>query len=192
MKRTGIDIGGTFTDVVVYDEATRSLTRRKALSTPDSPEEGCLAAFRDAGLTPAEVSHLIHGTTIVTNLIIERKGAKVGLITTAGFRDVLEIMRATRERPYDLHWKQPAPLVPRHLRVEVAERINAAGEIVLPLDEATVRRAIAALMRERVDVIAVSLMHAYANPVHEQRVKAILGEMAPKLPVSVSSEVCRE
>src|SRR4051812_21431606 len=188
MKRIGIDIGGTFTDVVIYDEVTRVLERRKALSTPQAPEESCLTAFRDAGLDQDEISHLIHGTTIVTNLIIERKGAKVGLVTTAGFRDVLEIMRATRERPYDLHWKQPSPLVPRHLRMEVAERIDARGEIVVPLDEKSVRRAISALLRERVDVIAVSLMHAYANTAHEQRIKTIIGEMAPALPVSISSE----
>jgi len=192
MKRTGIDIGGTFTDVVIYDEATRTLTRRKALSTPNAPEEGCLAAFREAGLSPAEVSHLIHGTTIVTNLIIERKGAKVGVISTAGFRDVLEIMRATRERPYDLHWKQPAPLVPRHLRVEVTERIDARGNVVVPLDEASVRHAVRSLLNERVDAIAVSLMHSYVNTAHEDRVAAIIAEMAPDVPVSVSSKVCRE
>lgn len=192
MKRTGIDIGGTFTDVVIYDEATRSLTRRKALSTPHAPEEGCLAAFRDAGLSPAEVSHLIHGTTIVTNLIIERKGAKVGVISTAGFRDVLEIMRATRERPYDLHWKQPAPLVPRYLRVEVTERIDARGNVVVPLDEESVRHAVGSLLDERVDAIAVSLMHSYVNTAHEDRVAAIIAEMAPDVPVSVSSKVCRE
>src|SRR5688572_11032502 len=149
MKRTGIDIGGTFTDVVIYDEATRALTRRKALSTPTAPEEGCLAAFKDAGLAAEEISHLIHGTTIVTNLIIERKGGRVGVIATEGFRDVLEIMRATRERPYDLHWKQPAPLVPRHLRLEVTERVDARGNVVIPLDEGSVRRAAAALLHER-------------------------------------------
>jgi N-methylhydantoinase A len=192
MKRTGIDIGGTFTDVVVYDEATRVLTRRKALSTPDAPEEGCLSAFKDAGLAPAEISHLIHGTTIVTNLIIERKGAKVGVIATEGFRDVLEIMRATRERPYDLHWKQPEPLVPRHLRLEVTERIGARGEVIVPLDEGSVRRAVTTLVNEGVDAIAVSLMHSYANTAHEDRVGAIIAEMAPGLPVSLSSKVCRE
>ena len=192
MKRTGIDIGGTFTDVVIYDEATRVLTRRKALSTPEAPEEGCLAAFKEAGLSPSEISHLIHGTTIVTNLIIERKGAKVGVIATEGFRDVLEIMRATRERPYDLHWKQPAPLVPRHLRLEVTERIDARGGVVVPLDEESVRRAVRTLLEARVDAIAVSLMHSYANTAHEERVAAIIAEMAPELPVSVSSKVCRE
>jgi len=192
MKRTGIDIGGTFTDVVIYDETTRTLTRRKALSTPNAPEEGCLAAFTDAGLTPSEVSHLIHGTTIVTNLIIERKGARVGVIATAGFRDVLEIMRATRERPYDLHWKQPAPLVPRHLRMEVKERIDARGDIVVPLDEGSVHRAVTSLLDERVDAIAISLMHSYVNTVHEDRVAAIIAGMAPHIPVSVSSRVCRE
>jgi N-methylhydantoinase A len=192
MKRVGIDIGGTFTDVVIYDEDTHTLERRKALSTPAAPEEGCLAAFRDAGLDPAEVGHLIHGTTIVTNLIIERKGAKVGLITTAGFRDILEIMRASRQRPYDLHWRQPAPLVPRHLRVEAIERMDAQGRVVVPLDERSLRRAIATLVRERVEAIAVSFIHAYANPSHERRAKAVIAEMMPGVPVSISSEVCRE
>jgi N-methylhydantoinase A len=192
MKSIGIDIGGTFTDVVIYDAATGRLDRRKALSTPEAPEESCLTAFRDAGVSADEISHLIHGTTIVTNLIIERKGAKVGLVTTAGFRDVLEIMRATRQRPYDLQWRQPQPLVPRHLRLEVVERIDARGEVVTPLDEGSVRAAVTALMRERVNAIAISLLHAYANPEHEQRVKAIVQALAPQLPVSVSSEVCRE
>jgi N-methylhydantoinase A len=192
MKRVGIDIGGTFTDVVTYDEATRVLTRRKALSTPGSPEEGCLTAFGEAGLAADEISHLIHGTTIVTNLIIERKGAKVGLVATAGFRDVLEIMRATRERPYDLQWKQPAPLVPRHLRVEITERIDARGSIVVPLDEDSVRRALDALLRERVDAVAICLMHAYANTAHEDRVATMVAQLTPQLRVSVSSKVCRE
>src|SRR5262249_38024843 len=136
--------------------------------------------------------HLIHGTTIVTNLIIERKGARIGLLTTGGFRDVLEIMRATRERPYDLQWRQPVPLVPRHLRREVKERIDARGTVICPLDEKTLRRAVTALLREKVAAIAVSFIHAYANPVHEQRAKAVLAEMAPALQVSLSSEVCRE
>ena len=192
MKRIGIDIGGTFTDVVIYDEVTGRLDRRKALSTPDAPEESCLAAFRDAEVSAEDISHLIHGTTIVTNLIIERKGAKVGLLTTAGFRDVLEIMRATRERPYDLLWRQPQPLVPRHLRREVVERIDARGGVVTPLDEDTARAAVSELLRERVEAIAITLLHAYANPAHEQRVKAIVAELAPELPVSVSSEVCPE
>src|SRR5258708_19647389 len=115
MKRVGIDIGGTFTDVVIYDEVTRRLERYKTMSTPRLPEEGCLEAFAQAGLSVDAISHLIHGTTLVTNLVIERKGAKVGLITTRGFGDILEIMRATRERPYDLHCHQPHPLLPRPL-----------------------------------------------------------------------------
>src|SRR5436189_4647225 len=99
MKRFGIDIGGTFTDIVIYDEDTRKLTRFKVLSTPGAPEKGILEAFDEAGLGLSDISHLIHGTTLVTNLIIERKGARVGLITTQGYRDILEIMRASREIP---------------------------------------------------------------------------------------------
>ncbi len=192
MKRVGIDIGGTFTDVVIYDEATRGLERYKAMSTPRLPEVGCLEAFAQAGLSVDAISHLIHGTTLVTNLVIERKGAKVGLITTQGFGDILEIMLATRERPYDLHWHQPQTIVPRHLRLEIAERIDARGAVVTALDEADVRRAVARLTDARVEAIAVVLLHAYANPVHEQRAKAIIDVAAPGVPVSISSEICPE
>src|ERR1700730_18010362 len=131
MKRFGIDIGGTFTDIVVYDEDTNALERFKVLSTPDAPEKGILEAFNEAGLNPQDIAHLIHGTTLVTNLIIERQGARVGLITTRGYRDILEIMRAAREVPYDLHLVQPRPIIPRHLRMEVEERIDARGREVL-------------------------------------------------------------
>jgi N-methylhydantoinase A len=192
VKRVGIDIGGTFTDVVIYDEATRRLQRHKAMSTPRAPEDGCLEAFGEAGLAIGAVSHLIHGTTLVTNLIIERKGAKVGLITTRGFADVLEIMRATREQPYDLRWRQPVPIVPRHLRLEVAERIDARGAIVTALDEESVRIAVKHLLANRVEAIAVVFLHAYVNAIHEQRAKTIIQDLAPEIPVSVSSEICRE
>ena len=192
MKRVGIDVGGTFTDVVVYDEATARLERFKVLSTPHTPEEGILGVFAEAGLDAGAIAYLIHGTTIVTNLIIERKGARVGLLTTRGFRDVLEIMRATREQPYDLHWVQPQPLVPRHLRLEVDERIGARGQVVLPLDEGTVQDAARALIAEGVDAIAICFLHAYANSAHEERARAAVRDLGSNIPVTISSEVCRE
>ena len=141
MRRVGIDIGGTFTDIVVFDETTGAIGRSKTLSTPRAPEEGFLKALDLAGVPMGEISALIHGTTIVTNLILERKGARVALITTRGYRDILEIMRATRPRPYDLIWRKPAALVPRHLRVEVDERIDARGNVLEPLDEEQAERS---------------------------------------------------
>jgi N-methylhydantoinase A len=192
VKRVGIDIGGTFTDVVVYDETSHRLERHKTLSTPAMPEASCLEAFAQAGLSFDAISHLIHGTTVITNLIIERKGATVGLIITEGFRDILEIMRATRERPYDLHWRQPNPVVPRHRRVEVAERIDARGQVLIPLDETGLAKAVSRLLVLGVEAIAVVFLHAYANPVHEQAAKKIIERVAPHTPVSISTEICRE
>jgi N-methylhydantoinase A len=190
MKRFGIDVGGTFTDIVIYDEASRRIERLKVLTTPEGPEKGILDAFAEAGLRPQDIAHLIHGTTLVTNLIIERKGARVGLITTEGYRDILEIMRAAREIPYDLHWQQPRPVVPRRLRLEVRERIDARGQVVTPLDEASVRAAVAELLRLEVEVIAICFLHAYANPAHELRAREIVEQLAPGMALSISSEVC--
>jgi N-methylhydantoinase A len=190
MKRFGIDVGGTFTDIVIYDEVSREIERLKVLTTPEAPEAGILGAFAEAGLRPEDIAHLIHGTTLVTNLIIERTGARIGLMTTRGYRDVVEIMRAARRAPYDLHWVQPKALVPRRLRIEVAERIDAHGRVVTPLDEQGVRDAVAELLRHEVEVIAICFLHAYANPTHELRAKEIAQELAPALALSVSSEVC--
>ena len=192
MKRVGIDIGGTFTDIVTFDEATGSLARSKTLSTPHAPEGGFLRALELASAPMAEVRALIHGTTIVTNLILERKGARIALITTRGYRDILEIMRATRPRPYDLIWRKPEALVPRHRRLEVAERIDARGAIVEALDESEAERAVAAAMRLDVQGIAVCLMHAYLNDAHELLLESLIKRMAPRLPVSISSKICRE
>ncbi len=117
MKRVGVDIGGTFTDLVVFDEVTGALERTKTLTTPRAPEDGFLKAVADIKVDADEVSHFLHGTTLVTNLIIERTGAKLGLITTQGFRDVLEIQRSYRDELYNLQWDKPKALVPRHLRL---------------------------------------------------------------------------
>jgi N-methylhydantoinase A len=190
MKRFGIDIGGTFTDIVIYDDDTRHLTRFKVLSTPDAPEKGILEAFAEAGLNSSDISHLIHGTTLVTNLIIERNGARVGLITTRGYRDILEIMRAAREIPYDLHWVQPRSVVPRRLRLEVEERIDARGHVVRPLNVSELRSVVGELLSQGVEAIAICFLHAYINPVHEQQARSIVRTMTAELPISISSEVC--
>jgi N-methylhydantoinase A len=192
VKRVGIDIGGTFTDIVVFDELTGEVSRSKTPSIPNTPEEGFMQALDLANVSLSEVRALVHGTTIVTNLILERKGAKVALITTKGFRDVLEIMRATRPLPYDLEWRKPKPLIPRELCFEVDERILANGEVHRAIDRSKVARLVETILAERIDGIAVSLMHAYRNDTHEREVEEVIRSLRPDLPVSISSSICRE
>jgi N-methylhydantoinase A len=192
MMRVGIDIGGTFTDVVMFDEETGVLSRAKSLSTPHAPEDGFMQGLARIGAPVEAIRSLVHGTTIVTNLILERKGARVALITTKGFRDVLEIMRATRPLPYDLAWRKPAPLVPRHLCFEVDERMNAQGEVVQALDTDNVHRVVDEILALDVEGIAVSLLHAYVDDTHERMIAEIIRSKRPGLPLSISSEVCRE
>jgi N-methylhydantoinase A len=194
--RIGVDIGGTFTDLVWVDEATGSVRVGKLLTTPKEPaqavEQGIVTLLADAGSTPASVRTVIHGTTLATNALIERKGAKVGLLTTAGFRDALEIGREGRYDMYDLFIDPPASLVPRHLRLEVTERILADGSVLTPLDEGSARAAIDRLLAAGVEAIAVCLLHAYRNPVHERALLHLVGQMASHLAVSCSSDVVPE
>ncbi len=189
MKRVGVDIGGTFTDLVVLDEVTGAIERTKALTTTQAPEEGFLAAVADMGVQLDEVSHFLHGTTLVTNLIIERSGAKVGLIATKGFRDVLEIQRSYRDELYNLQWDKPKALVPRHMRLTIDERIDARGQVLRPADPADVRAVIQRLLDLGAEAIAVCLMNAYVNPENERLVGRIVREMAPRVALSLSSEV---
>ena len=191
-KRVGIDIGGTFTDIVVFDEATGAVTRSKTPSTPSAPEQGFLAALEAVGVPIDEIGTLVHGTTIVTNLILERKGARTALITTRGFGDVLEIMRATRPLPYDLGWRKPVPLIPRSCCFEVNERIMADGTIETAIDPAEVAAVVDRIVALGVEGIAVSLMHAYLDDRHERVVEAVIRERAPQVAVSISSKICRE
>ena len=194
--RIGVDIGGTFTDLVWVDEATGSVRVGKLLTTPKEPaqavEQGIVTLLADAGSTPASVRTVIHGTTLATNALIERKGAKVGLLTTAGFRDALEIGREGRYDMYDLFIDPPASLVPRHLRLEVTERILADGSVLTALDEGSARAAIHQLLAAGVEAIAVCLLHAYRNPVHERALIRLVTQMAPHLAVSCSSDVVPE
>jgi len=194
--RLGVDIGGTFTDLVWVDDATGEVRVGKLLTTPKDPaqavEQGVLRLLEDAGAVPAGVRALIHGTTLATNALIERKGARTGLLTTAGFRDALEIGREGRYDMYDLFIDPPAPLVPRHLRLEVEERLNADGSVRRPLDVASARVAIGRLLAEGIEAVAISLLHAYRNPVHEEALVRLVTEMAPGLPVTCSSEVVPE
>ncbi len=194
--RLGVDIGGTFTDLVIIDEASGAVRVGKLLTTPKDPaqgvETGIVRLLEEMGVTPRAVGSLIHGTTLATNALIERKGARTALITTRGFRDALEIGREGRYDMYDLFIDPPPPLAPRHLRREVDERLLADGSVMKPLDEAGAREIIRDLLAEGVEAVAVCLLHAYLNPVHERRLATLLQEMAPSLPASCSSEVVPE
>lgn len=192
--RLAADIGGTFTDVVLQTPQGR-LTR-KVLTTPSAPEQGVMdgigLVIQDASLQFPDVTVFVHGTTLATNAIIERRGARTALIGTQGFRDILEIGTESRFNQYDLMLQKPSPLVPRDLRFTVPERMDARGTVQLPLDEAAVLALVPRLREARVASIAIAFLHAYANPTHEQRVRALLQEALPDVTISISSEVCPE
>jgi len=194
--RIGVDIGGTFTDLVWVDDATGAVQVGKLLTTPKDPsqavEQGVVTVLNDAGSLAADVRSLIHGTTLATNALIERKGARTGLLTTAGFRDAVEIGREGRYDMYDLFIDQPSPLVPRHLRLEVSERMLADGRVLTPLDPASARAAIERLRGAGVEALAICLLHAYRNPAHERALRDICAELLPGVPVSCSSDVVPE
>jgi len=192
--RIGVDIGGTFTDVAL-EIGERRFTG-KILTTPHAPEEGVLAALRsviaEAGVEPGEVGVIIHGTKLATNALIERKGARTALLTTEGFRDVVEIRHENRFEQYDVNIDLPPPLVPRRLRLPVRERIDAQGEVLVALDESSVARAIEALAAQQVEAVAVGLLHSFTNPDHERRVGDAIARRLPELAVTLSCEVSPE
>ena len=192
--RVGVDVGGTFTDIAL--EGPNGLTTAKCLTTPRAPEEGVVdgiaIALADAGLRAGDVDLLVHGTTLATNAIIERKGAVSALVTTAGFRDILETGYESRYDQYDLYLDKRPPLIPRRRRFGVPERISAAGKVLRDMDEDAVRALVPVLERQQVRSVAVGFLHGYANPTHEQRVREILTESQPDLDVTLSSEVCPE
>jgi len=194
--RIGIDVGGTFTDLVATDEATGEARHFKLPSTPSDPAaaiaEGVAALLQQCGASGEAIAFLGHGTTVVTNLIIERRGAKTALLTTAGFRDVIEIGRQTRPDLYDYTVERPPPLVPRHRRIEIPERLDADGKVLVPLDEGAVARAIARLKEEGVEAVAIGFLHAYRNDLHERRAGEILRGLMPDAFVALSSEVLPE
>ncbi|MCA0205030.1 MAG: hydantoinase B/oxoprolinase family protein [Proteobacteria bacterium] len=194
--RVGFDIGGTFTDFILYDGAEGSVTLHKRLTTPHDPAEAALKGLEELvalrGIALSDVSEMVHGTTLVTNAVIERKGAKLGLITTQGFRDILEMGTEQRYDIYDLFVEFPVPLATRDRRIEVAERLSAAGDVLTPLDEAAVTRAAKALVAQGCEAIAVSFLHAYINPAHERRAAELIRAAAPGIAVSISSDVVAE
>ena len=194
--RVGVDVGGTFTDVVLLGDDGR-MVARKVSSTPEDYSrgiaEGVGAALADCGAVPGDVIAVVHATTVATNTILEQKGARTGLITTRGFRDVLEMRRLRIPVMYDLQYEKPPPLVPRRLRREVDERLGPDGTVRRELDPASLDAAIAELRREGVESAAVSLLHAYANPAHERQVAARLREAFPHgFHVTCSSDILPE
>ena len=192
--RLAIDIGGTFTDLAL--EADDKRTTIKVLTTPAAPEQGVMDGFRTiiraARVAPGDIALIIHGTTLATNAVIERKGARTALVTTEGFRDVIAMGNESRYDQYDLNIVLPEPLVPRYLRLTVPERLDNTGKILRPLEETAVHALIPLLRQEQVESIAIGLLHAFVNPAHERRIRTILQEALPDVPVSLSSEVSPE
>jgi N-methylhydantoinase A len=192
--RIAVDIGGTFTDVAL--EHAGRLVTAKTLTTQKAPAEGVMTGIRrtleEAGLGPDAIGLLIHGTTLATNAILERKGAVTALITSEGFRDVLDIGYETRFDQYDLMLEKPKPLVPRERRLVVKERVDVQGRVLTPLDEAGVAALLPALDDAGVESVAIGLLHAYANPAHEQRIAELIAQARPDLWLTLSSEVCPE
>ena len=190
--RLGVDVGGTFTDVVLTGPDGR-MSVRKVSSTPGRYDEGIVKgieeALEEAAVLPSQVVEVCHSTTAATNAVLERKGARVGLITTKGFRDVLEVRRLRTPTLYDLFYEPPDPLVPRYLRLEVSERMDAAGQVLTPLDSDEVRQRIEELLAEGVESLAVCLINAYRNPVHERAIREVAQAESPELFVSLSHEV---
>jgi N-methylhydantoinase A len=190
--RVAVDIGGTFTDLIAFDERSQQIRHAKTLTTPRDPMEGILDCLRKAALEARSIDSLIHGSTIAINTLIERKGASVGLIVTRGTRDVYIIGRGNRPEAYNLFFHRPRPLVPRSRTIEVAERLYSSGEVREPLSVESVKAACAKLAGEGVEAIAVCFLHSYANPEHERMAGRVIEEELPGRYVSLSHEILRE
>jgi N-methylhydantoinase A len=190
--RLAADVGGTFTDVAAFDETTGALELGKTLTTPAALVTGIENGVRKAGLSLGSAALFLHGTTIAINTILERSGAACALITTQGFRDIYEIGRVNRPESYNLFFRRHAPLIERDLRYEVRERIDAQGRVLIELDENEVCAALADAVAHGAQAIAILFLHSYRNPVHEQRVKAIVEQRYPQLFVTASHELSQE
>ncbi len=194
LARVGLDIGGTFTDVVLETGSERYTA--KVLTTPSAPEEGAMEALevilRQSGLPPSAIGELIHGTTLATNALIERKGARTALLTTEGFRDTVEIGTEGRPDQYDTQLVKPAPLVPRRFRFPVRERLDARGNVLVPLDAPQVRAIAARLREQRIEAVAIGFLHSYVDDRHEQAAARILREELEGVSITLSAEVSPE
>lgn len=194
--RIGVDIGGTFTDLLLIDEDSGDTAVGKVLTTPDDPSRGVEQVLTQtldrSGLSSSQVRHLVHGTTLVTNAIIQRKGAKTALLATEGFRDSVEIGREHRYELYDLFLELPQPLTPRHLRFDIPERTAAGGQMLRPVAEEMVESLAAELADRGIEGVAISFLHSFANPSNEHAARRAVNRAAPQLTVSISSEVAPE
>ena len=193
-SRIGVDIGGTFTDFIVYDENDNKVIIDKIPTTPADPEKAVVEVIK-RNLTQEQLSKIdffLHGTTVGLNALLERKGSKVGLLCTKGFRDIIEIRRGDRDEMYNLFWQPPPPLVPRYLRLEIEERLFANGDIHTNLNSEDVKKACEYLNKEGVNSVAVAFMNAYSNKQHELAAKKILLENGFNGEVSLSSLVSGE
>src|SRR5688572_32938795 len=192
--RLAVDIGGTFTDLFLEWGGKRNSV--KVLTTSRAPEEGVMTGMAEilklSGAKPSDLSLIIHGTTLATNAIIERKGAKTALIVTEGFRDSIEIAFEHRFEQYDIFMRKPPPLVPREWRFSVPERMDGRGNVLIPLDEAAVRTLAPKLKAAGIEAVAIGYMHAYLDGKHERRTRDILAESMPDVSFSLSSEVSPE
>src|SRR4051812_45894946 len=193
--RVGIDIGGTFTDIVCI-ESDGTVTTRKVSSTADdysrSIAEALPGIFEERGIGPGDVSEVLHGTTVATNAILQQAGARTALITTKGFRDVLELRRIRMPELYNWQWDKPPDLIERHSRYEVPERIDARGEILIELDTDEAIKVIDKIAATGVRSVAICLINSYVNPVHEEKLARMIRERRPELSVSISTEILRE
>mgnify|MGYP002883496989 FL=1 len=192
--RIAVDVGGTFTDIAL--EHASEMTTAKVLTTPENPEQGVLSGIRsalsEANIAPDEVQILIHGTTLATNALIERKGAKVALITTEGLRDSVEMAQENRFEQYDINIDRPQPLVPRYLRWGIKERMNVNGEVLIKLEEKSIEQLLPMIDKNEIEAIAIGLIHSYANSKHEEKIAERLSAARPELSITLSSEVCPE
>lgn len=189
--RVATDIGGTFTDIVYIDDAGKVCVN-KSHTTPPNFEQGVLDVIRKCNIDPSEVVDLVHGTTVVINALTERKGAKTGLITTKGFRDILEIGRGNRPDLFNFNFKKPKPFVPRYLRLEVDERMDYQGNELTPLNEEEVATCVEKLKKEGVEAVAIVFLHSYVNSAHEKQAKALVEKLWPEVAVTASYEVSKE
>jgi len=196
MYRVGVGVGGTFTDFVLFNEADRVVSYFKQPSTPNDLSiaiaEGVRRLLDLAGIKASEIGYFGHGTTVATNMVIERRGVPTGLITTKGFRDVLAIGRQTRPSLYDYGVRKPAPLVERYRRLEADERLGSDGEVLRSLDEAQVERLVRELIETGCAAIAVSFIHSYRDSTHETLARRVIERIAPQAYISLSSEVLPE
>jgi len=184
-----VDIGGTFTDLVAFDHQTQTVLYAKSPTTYDNLVDGILDCFNKAQIKPAQASLVNHGTTLVINSLIQRQGAKTALVTSKGFRDILEIARGNRPDPFDLHYQRDEPLIPRELRFEVPERMGSKGDVVTPLDLSALQKLAAEIKKLGAESLAVFFMNSYINPAHEEVAAEKLKEFLPDVYVTIRTDL---